>query len=147
MLAATCLTILALGALLAGGGYVQKARAMRDFRSTRGTVLTRAVVPVPGGDTTEGRYGRGGGYMPGVTYRYTVDGVERTGSRVAYAYRGLKKALAEEALAAIPDEVEVWYDPARPEDAYLERHTPGVGWALIGLGVVLGIAGVGAAVV
>lgn len=143
MASALFLLLLAIGALLAGGGYVQKARSMRHFRSTRGTVLSRAVVPVPSGDTTEGRFGDGGGYMPGVTYRYTVDGVAYTGDRVAYAYRGLKKTVAERALAAIGDDVDVWYDPARPSEAYLQRHTPTLGWALVALGAIFGlVAGV-----
>jgi hypothetical protein len=50
-----------------------------------------------------------------------------TSDKTSYAHRGLKKTLAEQKLAAIPDDVEVFYDPAEPETAYLSRHRPGRG--------------------
>jgi hypothetical protein len=76
--AAIALLVISLGAIAAGWGYVRMAQRMRSFATTRGTVLARELAVMPGGDTREGRYGRGGGYRPKVTYAYTVDGVGYT---------------------------------------------------------------------
>jgi hypothetical protein len=103
---------------------------MRSFQTTRGRVVAREVAAVPGGNR-EGRWGKGGGYRPKVTYAYTVDGVSYTSDRSTYAFRGLKKSIAEQELAAIPNELDVYYDPAAPQEAYLELHTPRIGRILL----------------
>ena len=126
--------VIALGAILAGRGYVRTARRMRNYQTTRGRVFKRELATVAG-DTREGVWGKGGGYRPKVTYVFTVDGVEHTSDKVSYAHRGLRKSLAEQALAAIPDEVDVFYDPADPDEAYLVRHSPRLGHWLIAGGV------------
>jgi hypothetical protein len=126
--------VISLGAILAGRGYVRTSRRMRSFQTTRGRVFKRELATVAG-DTREGVWGKGGGYRPAVTYVYTVEGVEHTSDKVSYAHRGLRKSLAEQALAAIPDEVDVFYDPADPDEAYLVRHSPRLGHWLIGGGV------------
>jgi hypothetical protein len=128
--AAIALFVISLGAILAGQGYVKTARRMRTFRTTRGRVTGRELAAVAGG-TREGRWGKGGGYRPKVTYVFTVNGVEHTSDKTSYAHRGLKKTLAEQELAAIPDDVEVFYDPAEPDTAYLSRHRPGLGYGLL----------------
>jgi hypothetical protein len=73
--AAIALFVISLGAILAGQGYVKTARRMRTFRTTRGRVTGRELAAVAGG-TREGRWGKGGGYRPKVTYVFTVNGVE-----------------------------------------------------------------------
>jgi hypothetical protein len=135
MAAALFLLVLSAAAILAGRGYVQAARRMRGFRTTTGTVTARGLDEV-GWDNREGRWGSGGGYAPQVTYRYTVDGVQHTSNRMSYAKRGLKRSVAEQRLAAIPDEVVVYYDPAAPGDAYLATHNPKLGIALVAGGCV-----------
>src|SRR4051794_30353043 len=122
MAAAILCVIVGVGFVLAGLGYVRKARAMRSFRSTRGTVTFRDLVVVS--NTREGVYGAGGGDAPRVRYRYSVDGRELEGNKISYAPQGRKRSIAEADLARIPSEVTVWYAPHKPEDAYLERHTP-----------------------
>jgi hypothetical protein len=129
------LIVISLGAIAAGWGYVRTGRRMRALATARGTVIERSVVAIPGGGR-EGRYGQGGGYRPQATYRYEVDGVMYTSDRWGYAYRGLKRSLAEERVAALPDQVTVYYDPANPDEAYLETHTPRIGRWLVGGGVV-----------
>ena len=62
-----------------------------------------------------------------MTYRYTVDGVEYTNDRWSYAWRGMKRSIIEAQLKTIPDEVPVYYDPAKPAESYLETHTPNTG--------------------
>jgi Protein of unknown function (DUF3592) len=132
MAAAIALFVISLGAIAAGWGYVKTARRMRSYGTVRGRVVKRELAAVAG-DTREGRYGKGGGYRPKVTYVFAVDGVEHTSDKTTYAHRGLKKALAEQQLAAIADAVDVYYDPASPDHAYLEKHAPGMGyWFLAG---------------
>jgi hypothetical protein len=142
MAAAIALFVISLGAIAAGWGYVKTARRMRDYETARGRVIKRELATVAGG-TREGRYGKGGGYRPKLTYVFAVDGVEHTSDKTTYAHRGLKQELAEQQLAAYPDDVEVFYDPASPDDAYLEKHSPGLGyWFLAGgaFGVLIALA-------
>jgi hypothetical protein len=135
MAAAIALLVISLGAILAGQGYVKNGRRMRGYATTRGRVVGRELARIAAAGP-EGRFGQGGPYWAKATYVFTVDGVEHTSDKTSYAHRGLKKALAEQRLAAIPDEVDVHYDPASPDDAYLEKHTPGMGyWFLAGGGV------------
>jgi hypothetical protein len=104
-------------------------------------VLSRDVVAVSA-DRREGRWGRGGGYAPAVTYAYVAGGLERIGDRIAYSSRGLRRSVAEKEAAAFPDEVTVWFDPDDPGEAYLTRHSPGLGWALVGGGAALALGAV-----
>ena len=126
------LLVISLGAILAGGGYVRTAARMRGYGTTRGHVLARGIVPT-GGETRS--------YRPKVTYRYAVDGVEHTSDKVTYAIRGVAMDKARRQLDAIPDDVEVHYDPFNPGEAYLEKHTPGLGYGIVGLGIALGLLG------
>jgi hypothetical protein len=135
------LLAIGLGAIVAGRGYVKTARRMRSFATTRGTVLAREIQAAPSGDTREGRWGKGGGYQPKVTYRYAVAGSEYTSDRWSYAFRGSKQALARQEAAAVPDQVDVFYDPARPQEAYLHTHTPRTGRLLVAFGVLAALTG------
>lgn len=135
MASAIALLVISCGAIAAGWGYVKTARRMRSFPTTRGTVLKRELATLSGG-YREGRWGRGGNHRAKVTYAYTVDGVGYTSDRSTYAHRGLKQSIAEQELAAIPDEVDVYYDPAAPGEAYLETHTPRLGKFLLAGGSV-----------
>jgi len=118
-----------------GWTYVSLARRMRHFRSTPGTITAREVVTLPSGNTRTGAFGDGGGYMPSVRYRYTVDGTELEGDKISFAYAGYKQAIAERKLAEIPSDVVVWFNPEKPSEAYLERHTPTMGLLLVIFGV------------
>lgn len=135
MASAIFLLVLSAGALGAGWGYVRTARRMRAFVTTRGTVVGRELATLSGGER-EGRFGKGGRYRPKVTYTYAVDGVTYTSDRSSYAARGFKQSIAEQQLAALPDEVDVHYDPAAPGEAYLDTHTPTVGIVLLAGGVI-----------
>jgi hypothetical protein len=109
---------------------------MDVYRTARGTVISREVAVAPGMTSREGRWGKGGGYRPVVTYTYSVDGLTYTADRWSYAIDGLKHSVAEEAVAAVPDEVDVHYDPLDPQQAYLNVHTPRIGYALVAAGAV-----------
>lgn len=97
--------------------YVRTARRISSFATTRGTVIDRELAAVPGAPGREGHWGKGGGYRPKVTYTYVVDGVAYTSDRWSYAIEGLKRSLAEQVIAAVPDEVDVHYDPTAPQSA------------------------------
>jgi hypothetical protein len=127
------LIVISLGAILAGRGYIRIAKRMRSYATTRGRVLERELARTSGG--REGRFGKGGNYRPQVTYAYRVDGVEHTSDKVSYAHRGVRESIALEQLRAIPDEVDVYYDPADPGQAYLEKHAPRTGYWFVGGGV------------
>jgi hypothetical protein len=126
--------VIALGMILAGHGYVKMSRRMKGFRTTSGTVIGRELATV-GADQREARWGNGGGWRPKVTYTYTVHGVSYTSDTSTYAHRGLRKSLAEQQLAAIPEQVLVHYDPAEPATAFLEKHNPRLGYWLVGFGI------------
>jgi len=136
---ATKLFVLLLGLAFTcvGYAYAALARRMRSFQSVAGRVVAREVVVVPSGDTTEGRWGEGGGYTPQVTYRYLVGGIEHESNKIGRTILGYKRAVAERKLAEIPDEVVVWYDPSKPSEAYLSKHGPALGYAILALGVTL----------
>lgn len=108
---------------------------MASFVTTRGKVLDRELAAMPG-VSREGRWGKGGGYVPKVTYAYVVDGVTYTSDRWGYAMEGLKRSLAEQTLAAVPDEVDVYYDAQSPQEAYLHTNTPHLGYALLAGGAI-----------
>jgi len=144
MASAIFIVVLSCGAIVAGRGYVRTARRMRSYATVRGRVLAKEVTALPGG-AREGRWGKGGGSMPKVTYAYTVDGVAYTADRWSYAMRGYKRSVVEQQLAALPDEVDVHYDPQAPQEAYLETHSPTLGRVLVGggiLGLLVGIIAV-----
>jgi hypothetical protein len=51
-------------------------------------------------------------------------------------HRGLKRSVAEQALAAVPDKVDVQYDPTAPQEAFLQARTPRTGYVLVACGSV-----------
>jgi hypothetical protein len=136
--------IIACGAIVAGYGYVHQARRMRSYRTVVGDVVGREVAVVPGNAGGEGSWGSGGRYSPKVTYSYVVDGVGYTSDRWSYAGNGLKHSVAEQQLAAVPDQVTVFYDPNAPAQAYLHTHTPRVGYVLLVGGAIAALAALGA---
>lgn len=130
MAAEILLLVISCGAIAAGWGYVRTARCAKSFKTTRGTVVGREIAAIAGG-SREGRWGRGGGYRPKVTYTYVVDGVTHTSDRWSHATEGLKRIVAERTLAAVGPEVDVHYDPQAPADAYLRLPRPQLGYALL----------------
>jgi hypothetical protein len=121
---------MSVGVIAAGRGYVKTAARMRSFQTTRGNVVARELALV-GYDRLEPRWGRGGGHRPKVTYTYAVGDKTYTSDRSSYAHRGLKQHIAAQELAAIPDEVVVYFNPAAPQEAYLATHTPAFGRVLL----------------
>ncbi|MEO8799794.1 MAG: DUF3592 domain-containing protein, partial [Polyangiaceae bacterium] len=90
----------------------------------------------------EGAFGDGGGYTPWVKYRYVVDGKTFESDRIGYSKRGSKESVARRLLAEIPDEIVVWYDAAKPEEALLEKSSATFGFILAGLGSSMAIGAI-----
>jgi hypothetical protein len=115
-------------------------RAAQRWCETRGTIAhaaVRAVWERTSGQTLDWR-----SWWADVGYDYVVDGQSYRGQRVAFGYRGLSRAGAEDVVARFPTgaSVPVWYDPARPERAVLMQEPAWTGLAYRtggGVGLVL----------
>ena len=124
-------------AIAAGWKYVRTARRMRRFQTTRGTVVAREIAQLPAlPDRREGRWGKGGVHRPKATYTYFVGGVAYTSDRWSYVTHGFKRHVVQGMLDALPGEVEVHYNPADPQEAYLHRNTTIFGYVMIAFGTV-----------
>ena len=127
--------VISLGAILAGRGYVRTARRMRSYQTTRGRVFKRELATVAG-DTREGVWGKGGGYRPDGDLR-----VHRRRRR-AHVRQG---HLRPSRPAQVAGRAGAGRDPGRgrrasttpqnPDEAYLVKHSPRLGYWLIGGGV------------
>lgn len=83
-------------------------------------------------------------------YEYTVGGKAYAGTRAALefnSYNSEAQARAKIGTARIGDQVTVWYDPAAPETAVIEKSPPGGLWiykwltiGILALAVIGGIA-------
>ena len=115
----------------------------RAWKQTRGTV-TDADYENPGSVGVTGSR-----YRLGVTYRYAVDGVERTGNRASFFQKDIThrlQSLSDEArrLYAKGKSVDVWYDPADPAQSVLDPRIPFPALLACGFSVlffVLGLVG------
>lgn len=124
-------------AVASGWKYVRTARRMRTFEATRGTVVDREIAQLPAlPDRREGRWGKGGVHRPKATYEYCVGGVTFTSDRWSYITTGFKCHVVQEMLDALPDQVDVHYNPADPQEAYLHTNGSAGGLAMIAFGTV-----------
>jgi hypothetical protein len=120
-------------AIAAGWQYVWTAQRMRTFETTRGKVIGREIEMF---HRREGRFGKGGGHRPIATYTYWVGGATYTSDRWSYVTAGLKRHVVQRMLDALPDEVDVHYNPAKPQEAYLHTNTPRWGYVMVAGGVI-----------
>jgi len=136
-----------LGLLLFGRSARRKALASQSWPTVAGMV-TESEVKV-----TEQTSGSGMDaeqtthYKPVVKYQYSVEGMEFTGSRIAFGAMNSAHSAANAVVARYPAgaSVTVRYDPEKPAEAVLETKTGG-GAMLMVLGVMFLIFGVGSAV-
>ena len=136
-MASFVISLLGLGLFLIGWFQYRKLRASRSWPSTPGRILAGRV---------ESETQRGGedeadstSYYPHIEYEYTVGATTYRSHSIRFDRRGYSRPkAAAEALAAYPvgRPVDVFYDPAKPADAVLERKNSG-GIVLIVLGAVL----------
>lgn len=141
MASGIALLVISVGAIVAGWGSLRTVRRMRSvFLTTRGRVVARELGTLS--DTREAVWGKGGGYYAKPTYTYTVGSTTYTSNLGTYSKSGYKKAIAEQQLAAIPEEVDVHYDPDDPQTSYLRADSPWVGRLFItggSFGVLVGL--------
>jgi hypothetical protein len=120
---------------------------MTTWGDTQGTILSADVASSDGYDQSTNSYQTY--YEPVVTYQYDVKGAQYTGSRVAelggrYGSKNdVEKFLADHPVGSI---VTVYYDPADPSKAILEKGLGSIGrkqlWLAGGIiGGVLAAAG------
>jgi nitrate reductase NapE component len=104
---------------------VRKARAVGRWATATATVIQSEAV---WGLTTHG--GRTAGtWLARFSYQYEVGGRVYRGGRIAF-YRRCTGSRARQLVARHPagSRVRVYYDPARPAEAVLDRSFPGLWW-------------------
>lgn len=130
------------GSVVVWGGFElrDRARRMNAWRSVRGTVTGSAVV-------ADGTFDDGStAYRPRIRYKYVVAEQEYSGQRrslinvgVGFFLRGAAQRIVDR--YPVGSEVIVFYDPANPGEAILERPDPVAGPGLLfalGAGLVAG---------
>jgi hypothetical protein len=139
----TGLILLAVAALLIGIGWFsrQKVKASQAWPSAPGRVTGSGVEESSG---SEG----GTVYRAAVHYAYTVGGQEYQNNRRVFgdSVSSSNRGAAERTAARfVPgSSVPVYYNPANPQDAVLER-TSGVAGLMFGLGALFLVLGCGLA--
>jgi len=139
LLLAPILPLLVVAPLLAirARGATQQAGASRDWPSVVGSVVSVGIESRPS-SSRDGSIS----YYPRIAYSYAVQGREYQGHRLAadgtqgFDKPELAQAAADGYLPGHP--VRVYYDPANPGAAVLERAAPAVA-QLRGLGVFAGL--------
>lgn len=130
--------LLSFAALLMAAFFVavlRKRAAVGAWSPAHATVVESAAV---WGITGSG--GRTAGtWLPRFTYQYEVGGRLYTGKRIAF-YRRCTGSRAQALVARHPvgSRVQVFYDPARPEESVLERDLRG-SWVLLASALAFGI--------
>jgi hypothetical protein len=104
----------------------KKAEASQGWPTTQGQIIAARISE---STSTDSDGDRSTSYSPAVEYTYNVAGQEYKGNKVAFGFtQGYGRyAKAQAALARYPlgAQVTVFYDPANPADAVLERKAGG----------------------
>jgi hypothetical protein len=115
-------------------------RAIRSWRwpQTTGTILESTVVRLADNDSDGER--RRLRYQLDVRFGYSANGQSFTGNRLSFfgaSTRHISQADAEAHLRRISrgNAIDVWYDPADPAQAVVDRGIPWGFWAALALGV------------
>lgn len=135
--------LLGLGLFLLGWFQFRRARASRSWPAVTGRIVDAKVESETSQGDSENPDSTS--FFPAIQYEYQVGAQAYRASRIAFDRKSYPKPqLASQALQAFPAgaEVLVYYDPAKPGDAVLQR-TNSTGTVLMAVGgliVVLGIA-------
>ena len=131
--------ILGVALILLAKHNAKRAAASLTWSAVQGTVTSSLLTSFTTDDNASVNY------QAKVEYNYTVAGKSYQGKRIAFGAAASNNQQAEEALVrkyAVGTTVEVFYDPAKPSDAVLERKpaaTNKVFWILGGIFSVVGI--------
>ncbi|MBU2611188.1 MAG: DUF3592 domain-containing protein [Chloroflexi bacterium] len=115
----------------------KKAEASQGWPTTQGRIIEARVSE---STSTDSDGDERTSYSPKVEYTYNVAGQEYKGDKITFGFtQGYGRyAKAQAALASYPlgAQVNVYYDPANPADAVLERKAGGNTLAMV-LGIIL----------
>ncbi|MBA4379859.1 MAG: hypothetical protein C0393_04105 [Anaerolinea sp.] len=114
----------------------KKAEASQGWPATQGQIIEARIAESTStdsdGDTSTS-------YSPAVEYTYSVAGQEYKGNKITFGftqgYGNYAKAQAALARYTLGAQVTVYYDPANPADAVLERKAGGSTISLV-LGII-----------
>lgn len=131
--------------VMVGASLHERARAIARWPAVRGRITAACVLEEP---SRSGDGPRTMLYRPEIQFEYQVAGRSYAGQRVhALRERAIsRRRYADDVVARYPvgREVQVYYDPANPRDAALER-TGTTAWALgmmlLGGGLAIGALG------
>ena len=130
------LIVLGLGGVVGGLVLGVRVQRIRGWPTARARVVERAV----GAPTQPTGGARNGRFVPSVRYVFEVEGRSYEGRQIRPVQEGMTAERAREVVDAIPDVVEVHYDPRDPSQAFIEPGSltlavaVGVGGALLALG-------------
>lgn len=131
--------VIGIGVLLWTGWDVVSALRSRRWPQVDGTIV---VSDLQRSKDSEGGFM----YRPEVTYRYSIDGKEYTGSRTRYGdwlqLSWSKPAVKTVRRYAVGTAVAVRYDPRDPEDSVLEPGVHGVLFGCLVFGAMFAIFGI-----
>jgi len=140
LLGESILLAVAIGLTIGGSIKLKNAKASASWPQVKGTVLTSEVETstiTNRSDHTSFLW-----YAADVAYEYSVDGTTYACHTVSFGQGGSRNPEhARQIVNRYPEgkQVQVYYDPARPEVAVLE---PGVSWSsytLLGMGLVFAV--------
>jgi hypothetical protein len=116
------------------------ANASQNWQGTQGRVVDSRVDKRSSTDS-DGHTSTS--YEAIVLYKYSAMGKDYTGDRVAFGVKNTNPGPANEVIKRYPvdTQVMVYYNPAKPAEAVLERSSNS-GWMQILIGVALFIAGI-----
>ena len=133
------LALLGAGMFLLGWFQFRKVQSSRSWPYTPGRILSAKVdTSITRGNQDEADTTS---YLPVIQYEYVVDNQHYLGNRIAFVARSYsRRKQAEEAMKAFEAGASVWvfYDPAKPGQAVLERKASGgTMWMMLGGAIVL----------
>jgi hypothetical protein len=121
--------------LIPAGVMLRDARKVRRWPRVPGVVVSTAAVAMKGPPGSAARSRR-----PVVRYRYTAGGVERRGDTLWFGRQeGGGEGWTRKVLARYPvgAAVEVFCNPANPEQTSLEAAASPFAWAMLAVGLAL----------
>jgi len=105
-------------------GYLRSS----GWKETEGNIISTSIFEDTAGDEKR--------YRPQVTYWYSVDGQPRRGDQITFGspdQSSLEKAKKLLARYEGEDTVKVFYNPAKPEEAVIERALAFATWMGVAL--------------
>jgi hypothetical protein len=122
-------------AVVASVTLMSASRKARGWPVVTGRIVERSVGP----STTTGASRPGRYFEP----RVTVGGKPYQGHRIAMTTEAFDEGKARRAVDALPDSVEVHYDPSNPADAVLQPSAIGMSILILVFGAIAVLVGGG----